>query len=240
MVNNDAIAKIIIALDVEELDSARELVSLLKDHVGAFKIGKQLFTRYGPEAVRMIHESSGKVFLDLKFHDIPTTVARAALEVSRLGVFMFNVHATGGFDMMRQAVTAVHAAASASNCDRPLILAVTVLTSLGPEDLQRIGFSAGIEKLVTGHACLAKDAGLDGVVASPKEIKAIKKQCGNDFLVVTPGIRPPASGHNDQKRTMTPGQAMQAGADYIVVGRPVTRAPDPLAVVKSIIKELEG
>jgi orotidine-5'-phosphate decarboxylase len=232
--------KIIIALDVEELDKAQELVGLLKDHVGAFKIGKQLFTRYGPEAVRGIHASGGKVFLDLKFHDIPTTVAKASLEVARLGVFMFNMHAMGGFEMMRQAMAAVQEAAATLHCSRPRVLAVTVLTSLGSVDLKRAGFSADLEQLVTGLACLAKDAGLDGVVASPKEINAIKKVCGNEFLVVTPGIRPESSELNDQKRTLTPGEAIQTGADYIVVGRPVTRAPDPLAIVKNILKELEG
>lgn len=238
MVRTAAMDKIIIALDVEELDGARKLVLLLKDHVGAFKIGKQLFTRYGPEAVRMIHERGGKVFLDLKFHDIPTTVAKASREVTRLGVFMFNIHAMGGFDMMRQAVNAVHEMAFSLNCERPKVLAVTVLTSLGPEDLQRIGISADVEELVIRFARLGKDAGVDGVVASPREIGAIKKEYGSDFLVVTPGIRPMSSEGHDQKRTMTPGEAIQTGADYIVVGRPVTQAPDPLAVVKSIIDEL--
>jgi orotidine-5'-phosphate decarboxylase len=238
MVRTAAMDKIIIALDVEELDGALKLVGLLKDHVGAFKIGKQLFTRYGPEAVRMIHERGGKVFLDLKFHDIPTTVAKASREVTRLGVFMFNIHAMGGFDMMRQAVNAVHEMAFSLNCERPKVLAVTVLTSLGPEDLQRIGISADVEELVIRFARLGKDAGVDGVVASPREIGAIKKEYGSDFLVVTPGIRPMSSEGHDQKRTMTPGEAIQTGADYIVVGRPVTQAPDPLAVVKSIIDEL--
>lgn len=238
MVRTAAMDKIIIALDVEELDGARKLVGLLKDHVDAFKIGKQLFTRYGPEAVRMIHERGGKVFLDLKFHDIPTTVAKASREVTRLGVFMFNIHAMGGFDMMRQAVNAVHEMAFSLNCERPKVLAVTVLTSLGPEDLQRIGISADVEELVIRFARLGKDAGVDGVVASPREIGAIKKEYGSDFLVVTPGIRPMSSEGHDQKRTMTPVEAIQTGADYIVVGRPVTQAPDPLAVVKSIIDEL--
>lgn len=238
MVRTAAMDKIIIALDVEELDGALKLVGLLKDHVGAFKIGKQLFTRYGPEAVRMIHECSARVFLDLKFHDIPTTVAKASREVTRLGVFMFNIHAMGGFDMMRQAVNAVHEMAFSLNCERPKVLAVTVLTSLGPEDLQRIGISADVEELVIRFARLGKDAGVDGVVASPREIGAIKKEYGSDFLVVTPGIRPESSEGHDQKRTMTPGEAIQTGADYIVVGRPVTQAPDPLAVVKSIIDEI--
>jgi len=238
MAKTAAMDKIIIALDVEKLDDALKLAGLLKEHVGAFKIGKQLFTRYGPEAVRMIHECGGRVFLDLKFHDIPATVAKASREVTRLEVFMFNIHAMGGFDMMSQAVNAVHEMALSLNCARPKILAVTVLTSLGTEDLQSVGISADVEELVIKFARLGKDAGVDGVVASPREIRAIKKEYGNDFLVVTPGIRPKSSELQDQKRTMTPGEAIRAGADYIVVGRPVTQAHDPLAVVKNIVKEL--
>ena len=239
MAKTPAMDKIIIALDVEDLNDALKLAGLLKEHVGAFKIGKQLFTRYGPEAVRMIHECGGRVFLDLKFHDIPATVAKATREVTRLEVFMFNIHSMGGFDMMSQAVNAVREMALSLNCIRPKILAVTVLTSLGTEDLQRFGISADVEELVIRLARLGKDAGVDGVVASPREVPAIKKECGSDFIVVTPGIRPGFSEEHDQKRTMTPGEAICAGADYIVVGRPVTQAPDPLSVVKNIIKELE-
>lgn len=231
--------KIIIALDFEELDRARELVVLLKDHVGAFKIGKQLFTRYGPESVRLIHGHGGRVFLDLKFHDIPTTVAKASREAARLGVFIFNIHALGGFDMMQQAVDTISRIEPFLSSDKPKILAVTLLTSLGPEDLKRVGFSDDTDGLVIRLARLAKDAGVDGVVASPQEIKAVKKQCGEQFLVVTPGIRPEASLPYDQKRIMTPRAAVRTGADYIIVGRPVTQASDPLAVVKKIIAELE-
>ncbi len=232
-------SRIIIALDVEELDSAKQLVACLKDYVGAFKIGKQLFTRYGPEAVRMIHEKGGQVFLDLKFHDIPTTVAKASREVARLGVFMFNMHALGGFDMMKQAAASVRDMAASADCSAPIMLAVTVLTSCGPEDLQRVGLSLDIDELVRQLAQLAKDAGMDGVVASPREIRLIKEQCGSEFLVVTPGIRPAQSGQDDQKRIMTPREAVQAGANYIVVGRPVTQAPDPVAVVQAIGREIE-
>jgi len=239
---NDTAArdKIIIALDVEELDSARRLAELLSGSVGAFKIGKQLFTRYGPEALQLIHGLGGRVFLDLKFHDIPTTVAKASCEAARHGIFMFNMHALGGFAMMQQAADAVRGMAGALKRPRPLLLAVTVLTSHGPEDLRPLGITAGIDELVVRLARLAKDAGLDGVVASPREIGLIKKACGNDFVVVTPGIRPKAADAQDQKRTMTPAEAVMAGADYIVVGRPVTGAGDPLAAVRAIEDELKG
>lgn len=232
--------KIIIALDVEELLEAQKLVDILHDKVGAFKIGKQLFTRCGPEALRMIHDRGGRVFLDLKFHDIPATVAHASCEAARHGVFMFNMHALGGFAMMKQAVDAVSALSRSLNRPRPVLLAVTVLTSLGPEDLQQIGITSPLEELVTRLARLARDAGMDGVVASPREIRTIKDACGKEFLVVTPGIRPRESAAHDQKRIMTPAEAVQAGADYIVVGRPVTGAADPRTAVQKIIDELNA
>lgn len=227
-------AKIIVALDVEELDQARRLISLLKDQVGAFKIGKQLFTRYGPESIRMVHAAGSRVFLDLKFHDIPSTVANASREAARHGVFMFNVHALGGLAMMQQAARAARDMAAPLGPERPRVLAVTVLTSLEAQDLAPLGFSGDLEQLVVRLARLAQQAGLDGVVASPREIEAVRQACGPAFLIVTPGIRL-AGAADDQKRTMTPAEAMRAGADYIVVGRPVTRAPDPVAAVAMII-----
>jgi orotidine-5'-phosphate decarboxylase len=232
--------KLIIALDVDELEQARTLVGLLRDHAGAFKIGKQLFTRYGPESVRMVLRQGGRVFLDLKYHDIPATVARAAREAVRLGAFMFNVHATGGHAMMRAAAAAVRDAAAEFGCARPALLAVTVLTSLGPEDLRPLGIRDGAAELVGRLALLARDAGMDGVVASPNEIALIRQACGADFLIVTPGIRPLSSAHDDQKRTMTPGGAIAAGADYLVVGRPVTAAADPAAALLAIRAETTG
>ncbi|MEI6125215.1 MAG: orotidine-5'-phosphate decarboxylase [Pseudomonadota bacterium] len=232
--------KIIIALDVEDLGSAKKCAALLCGHVGAFKIGKQLFTHYGPEALQLIHGLGGRVFLDLKFHDIPSTVAKASCEAARHGVFMFNMHALGGGAMMRQAAASVADLARSLSAARPLLLAVTVLTSHGPEDLTPLGISASLDELVIRLARLAQDAGMDGVVASPREIQAIKKECGKAFLVVTPGVRPKSADLNDQKRTMTPAEAVQAGADYIVIGRPVTEAPDPLAVVRSIVDELSA
>ena len=231
-------SRIIVALDVDELEKAKNLVKLLKNEVAAFKIGKQLFTRCGPDAVKMVHDQGGRVFLDLKFHDIPTTVAKASVEVMRLGVFMFNMHASGGLDMMKKAVSEVKEKALEKGEAKPIILAVTVLTSQGPEDLKRLGIHMGMEEMVVNLACLAKEAGIDGVVASPKEIQAIRKTCGNDFVIVTPGIRPASSSKDDQKRIMTPIEAVNAGADYIVVGRPITQAEDPLSAAQSINNEL--
>jgi orotidine-5'-phosphate decarboxylase len=230
---------IIIALDVDELERARELVSLLKHDAGMFKIGKQLFTRYGPQAITMVHNLGGEVFLDLKFHDIPNTVAKAAEEAVRHGVFMFNVHASGGFEMMQQAMSAAQAKAASLKQRKPQVLAVTVLTSLSSADLTALGINGAVPEQVLRLARLARSAGIDGVVASPREIEMIKKECGPDFLVVTPGVRPAASAAGDQKRVLTPGEAIRKGADYIVVGRPVTNAPDPLKAVQEIIKEIK-
>ena len=232
--------KIIIALDVDSLESAQELVALLRSSAGAFKIGKQLFTRYGPQAIAMVHDAGGAVFLDLKFHDIPNTVARASAEVVRHGVLMFNMHAMGGYEMMQQSVAAVRKMAENLGVRRPLVLAVTVLTSLAQSDLAAVGITAGMDDQVRRLAKLAKSAGADGVVASPQEIEIIKTACGPEFLVVTPGVRPKAAQGDDQKRVLTPGEAIRKGADYIVVGRPVTEAPDPLVAVKEIIKEIEN
>jgi orotidine-5'-phosphate decarboxylase len=231
--------KIIIALDVDSLERARDLVALLHSSAGAFKIGKQLFTRYGPQAIAMVHDAGGAVFLDLKFHDIPNTVARASAEVVRHGVQMFNMHAMGGFEMMQQTVAAVRKMAENLGVRRPLVLAVTVLTSLAESDLAAVGIAAGIKDQVRRLAQLAQRAGVDGVVASPQEIEVVKTACGSEFLVVTPGVRPKAAGADDQKRILSPGEAIRQGADYIVVGRPVIEAPDPLAAVQEIIKEIE-
>ncbi len=232
--------KIIVALDVETLEKARELVSCLTGAVGAFKIGKQLFTRCGPEAVAMVHAAGGRVFLDLKYHDIPTTVALAGCEAARMGVFMFNVHALGGSAMIAQTVKAVRGMAQNSGTPAPLILAVTVLTSMAQSDLAELGLRDPVEQVVVRLARLARAAGADGVVASPREIRLIKDACGPDFVVVTPGIRPASASLDDQKRAMTPAEALAAGADYLVIGRPVTHAPDPAAAARAIAAELEA
>lgn len=236
---SEASEKIIIALDVETLAQAHTLVESLSGTVGAFKIGKQLFTRCGPEAVAMVHAAGSRVFLDLKYHDIPTTVAKAGCEATRMGVFMFNVHALGGSAMIGATVKAVREMAHTSGAQQaPLILAVTVLTSMAEADLAEIGIREPVEQVVARLARLAQTAGADGVVASPREIRLIKETCGPDFIVVTPGIRSAAAAQDDQKRTMTPAQALAAGADFMVIGRPVTHAPDPRAAALEIASEL--
>jgi len=222
--------KIIVALDGVDLPGAGMLVETLAGSVGAFKVGKELFTAYGPEAVRMVKNIGARVFLDLKYHDIPVTVARAVRQAARLGVRMLTVHTLGGPEMMQQAARAVREA-EPEEARRPLLLGVTVLTSLSQPDLQTVGFMEDTEKLVIRLARLAQKSGMDGVVASPQEIGLVKQACGADFLVVTPGIRPDTAPADDQKRTMTPAEALRAGADFLVVGRPVTQSPDPLSVV---------
>lgn len=235
----DPARKIIVALDVDDILRARSLVDQLSGRVGAFKIGKQLFTRCGPAAVHMVHERGGRVFLDLKFHDIPATVALASREATRLGVFMFNVHAAGGAAMMHAAAEAARAGAAEFGCVAPVVLGVTVLTSLGENDLRELGIGTGVEETVVTRARAAAGAGLDGVVASPREIVPVKNACGENFLVVTPGVRPAEAATQDQKRVTTPVAAVRAGADYLVIGRLVTAAPDPVAAVESITRELE-
>lgn len=232
--------RIIIALDVNDLGRARDLAVQLRGKVGAFKIGKQLFTRCGPAAVEMIRSLGEAVFLDLKFHDIPTTVGRACIEATRLGVRMLTLHTLGGAAMLQEAVKAVHRCAAAEGCNRPLLLGVTVLTSMREQDLHQIGIDLSLEELVLRLARSGKEAGLDGVVASPREAELIKRECGSGFLVVTPGIRPETAALHDQQRTLTPAKAVQAGADYLVVGRPVTEAPQPRLAVEAIVAELKG
>ena len=207
--------------------------------VKIFKIGSQLYNAAGPQAIERVQQKGGEVFLDLKFHDIPNTVsASAKLAVAR-GVFMFNVHALGGKEMMQAARRAAEAEAAAGNQQRPLVLAVTILTSMDSDTLKALGIAKGVEEEVLFLAKLAKDAGLDGVVASVNEAGRIKALCGEDFVVVAPGIRPKGSPRQDQKRTATAQEALAAGADYIVVGRPITQASDPLKAAQQILTECE-
>jgi orotidine-5'-phosphate decarboxylase len=232
-------SRLIVGLDVSTIEEAERLVEALRGEVGAFKVGKQLFLRAGPAVVRMIQERGERVFLDLKFHDIPRTVARAGVEATRLGVWMFNVHASGSSEMMRATVDEVNTACRKEGLARPKILAVTVLTSLSRDDLKRVGVQAGVESQVVRLARLASDAKMDGVVASPHEIARIRRACGADFLIVTPGVRPKEAGWDDQKRVMTPGEAIRAGADYLVVARPIWQAKDPAAAARDIVAEME-
>jgi len=234
--------KIILALDVSTEGDAVELVKELKDHVGAFKVGLELFTSTGPRVFESLGGAgAGRIFYDGKFHDIPNTVAGAARAAVRMGVWMFNVHAPGGSAMMRAASDAASEEADRLGVERPLILGVTVLTSIS-EDVLRHELSVPIllQNQVTHLASLAQASGLDGVVASPHEIGQVKSACGPEFLVVTPGVRPAWAAANDQARIMTPSAAVQAGADYLVIGRAITGASDRVAAAKRVIEELEA
>ena len=231
--------RLIAALDIDSLDQAQELVRLLAGDVGMFKIGKQLFTHAGPQAVRLIQELGGEIFLDLKFHDIPNTVAKAAIEATRMGVKMFNVHASGSLEMMRLTVKEVERVCRQEKRRKPIMLAVTVLTSLNQDDLKRVGVDGKVADQVVRLALLTKEAGMDGVVASPQEVGDIRGACGRHFAIVTPGIRPADSKRNDQQRVMTPGDAVRAGVDYIVVGRPILEAEDRVAAARGIVAEME-
>ncbi|MBN2645510.1 MAG: orotidine-5'-phosphate decarboxylase [Desulfuromonadaceae bacterium] len=230
--------RLIFALDVETFDEAQSWVERLQGEVGLFKVGKQLFTRCGPQVVEMVRAAGGEVFLDLKYHDIPNTVAKAAVEATRLGVRMFNVHALGGFSMMRTMAEEVEALCDAEGLARPILLAVTILTSSTEEDLRRVGIERPVAEMVPLLASLAQQAGLDGVVASAQEMTLVRQACGRDFLVVTPGVRPATAALDDQQRVMTPGAAIAAGADYLVVGRPIARAQDPVAAARAIVAEM--
>lgn len=231
--------RLIVALDVPTTREAERLVDRLRDEVGVFKVGKQLFLHGGPGIVRSIRERGAEVFLDLKFHDIPHTVARAGVEATRLGVKMFDVHASGSLDMMRVTVGEVGKLCRKEGLPKPKILAVTVLTSLSRDDLRRVGVAAGVESQVVRLAKLAREAGMDGVVASPHEISRIRRECGRRFLIITPGVRPHEAEWGDQKRVMTPGEAIRAGADYLVVGRPILDAPDPVRAARAIVADME-
>lgn len=230
--------RLIFALDVASLKEVDHYVALLADEVGLFKVGKQLFVHAGPEVIRRIHAKGGAVFLDLKFHDIPQTVASASVEAARLGVKMFTLHASGGTDMLRQAHRAVRTVCRAEQLTRPTLLAVTVLTSLGRDDLKQVGVRAGPAAQVVRLARLAQQVGIDGLVASPQEIAAVRRACGDNLTLVIPGVRPQGSTADDQKRILTPHQAMQAGANYLVVGRPIRDATDPRQAARDIVTDM--
>ncbi len=230
--------KLIVALDVSSSKEAEKLVKTLSPVVKIFKVGKELFTSVGPSVVHMVHSHKAKVFLDLKFHDIPNTVAAACEAATRLGVFMLNVHALGGKQMLFSAVQAVHKTAVELKCTPPLLIGVTVLTSLSEKDLTDVGIKVKLKKEVEKLTLLSKACGLDGVVASAQEIEIIRKAAGKDFLIVTPGVRPLWASKGDQKRVMTPREAIEKGANFIVVGRPITQASDPKDAAKKILAEM--
>jgi orotidine-5'-phosphate decarboxylase len=231
--------RLIVALDVDTLEQATDLVRQLAGEVGMFKIGKQLFTHAGPQAVRQIQELGGEIFLDLKFHDIPNTVAKAAIEATRLGVKMFNVHASGSLEMMQMTVKEVRRVCRQQKLRKPIMLAVTVLTSLNQDDLERVGVERKVADQVVRLALLTKEAGMDGVVASPHEVADIREACGRRFVIVTPGIRPSDGNRNDQQRVMTPQDAIRGGVDYIVVGRPIIEAKDLVSAARAIVADMQ-
>ncbi|KIE42550.1 orotidine-5'-phosphate decarboxylase [Geobacter anodireducens] len=236
MTRDQAREKVIFALDSNEFAHVQYWAETLSDRVGMFKVGKQLFTACGPATVRMIQKFGGEVFLDLKFHDIPNTVAMASLEAARLGVKLFNLHALGGYEMMARTVEALDKEFKGG--ERAKVLAVTILTSSTEETLRQVGIESPVEEMVVRLATLARKAGIDGVVASPREIPLIREACGPDFLIVTPGVRPAFAALNDQKRVMTPAEAVRAGGDYLVIGRPIGDAPDPAGAAEMILDEI--
>jgi orotidine-5'-phosphate decarboxylase len=232
--------KIIVALDVPSAEAALRVAHELQGHVGMFKVGMELFTAEGPRVARNLLAEGNRVFLDLKFHDIPNTVRAAAQQAGMLGVDQLTVHAGGGSRMLAGAVEGVRAAANARGTPGATrVLAVTALTSLSAEDLAEVGFQGSPQEVVVRLARLAQAAGADGVIASPREIAAIREACGRNFLIVTPGIRPAAGASDDQARTATPHSAIRAGADYLVIGRPITAAADPAAAADAIAAEME-
>ena len=225
---------IIVALDYPDAESALSLVDRLDPSLCRLKVGKEMFTQLGPSFVEGLMKRGFDVFLDLKFHDIPNTVARACAAAAGLGVWMMNVHASGGRRMMEAAREALEPFEQ-----RPLLIAVTILTSLSAEELAEIGFQGSPEDNVRRLAALTQSAGLDGVVCSPREAAALKSERGGDFLLVTPGVRPAGADIGDQRRVMTPADALVAGSSFLVIGRPITGAPDPLAALKDILGSLQ-
>jgi orotidine-5'-phosphate decarboxylase len=224
--------RLIIALDVDSARQAQQIVQLVGASASTFKVGKQLFTAEGPQVVRDLVASGKQVFLDLKFHDIPNTVASAVRQASELKVSMLTVHASGGAKMLK--------AASQAAGERVLVLAVTVLTSLADEDLSEIGVAGNVQAQVLRLSGLARANGIRGIVASAHEARELRRELGEDFAIVTPGVRPTGAEKGDQSRVVTPGDAIRAGASHIVVGRPITEASDPARAAAEILAELEG
>jgi len=236
---NNIVNKIIVALDVKSREEALALVDRLPE-TEIFKVGLQMFSAYGPPLLTDLKNRDKKVFLDLKLHDIPNTVAGAVRMSVHHGIHMMTLHASGGREMLERAVEAAAEESERSGLPRPLLLAVTVLTSLKEPQLQEVGISSPVGEQVCRLAELAHTAGTDGVVCSPQEIELIRENFGSDLLVVAPGIRPLWAAAEDQKRIMTPAQAVKKGADYLVIGRPITKAPSPGEAFKKILGELEG
>ena len=240
MAPTNAALKLIVALDYPRLAPALDLVDHAGDAVRWYKIGLELFSAAGPDALRRVRDRGKRLFFDSKFHDIPNTVAGAARAVGALGVDIFNVHTLGGREMMRAAKAAAEEGAAHAGLTPPAVYGVTILTSLNDDMVRNeIGLGAGVDDSVKRLATAAQEAGLDGVVASPKDIIALRAQCGPDFGILTPGIRPAGSATHDQQRIATPAEAVRDGATYLVVGRPITQADDPVAAARAILAEME-
>jgi orotidine-5'-phosphate decarboxylase len=239
--NSRAKDKLIIALDVDSASRALGLFAELRDIAGMFKIGSQLFTAAGPDIVKQIISKGGHIFLDLKYHDIPNTVAAAGVEATRLGVSIFNVHASGGAEMLKRTTAAVNEVSVKEGLAKPKVIAVTLLTSIDQNTLARIGILDDPRSVVSSWSQLAADCGLDGVVASPQEIEVIRAAVDKpDFVIVTPGIRQAGDAADDQRRLRTAAEAIRAGADYLVVGRPILSAADPAAAANKIVSEIDA
>ncbi len=238
-IHMDAKERLILALDVDTMAEARRLVELTEDYVGIYKVGMQLYNSEGPAVIRWLMERRKKVFADLKFHDIPNTVAQAGEVMTCHGVFMYNVHCAGGREMLSKTVLATKAEAQGLGLPAPMVIGVTILTSLDQQAVNNdVGLAGTVQDNVVKYARMAQECGLSGVVASPKEITAIREACGPEFVLVIPGIRPQWAAANDQKRIMTPKEAIAAGATYIVVGRPITAAPDPGEAAAKVVREM--
>ena len=232
MLNRD---RLIVALDVSSAAQARQIVQSIGESASTYKVGKQLFTAEGPQIVRDLVASGRKVFLDLKFHDIPNTVAGAVGEAAKLGVTMLTVHASGGSKMLKAA-----AEAAAQSASKPMVLAVTVLTSLSDADLSELGVAGSVATQVLRLGAIARNAGCGGLVASALEARELRLELGNDFAIVTPGVRPAGTAVGDQARVLTPAEAIAAGATYLVVGRPILAAPDQSDAAGRIVQEIES
>ena len=232
--------RLIVALDFHTLEDVKTLVEELGDSVSYYKVGMELFYSAGPQVITYLKEKNKNIFLDLKLHDIPNTVGEGLCSLMRLGADIVNVHASGGFTMMKTAAEKLHALAEKHGVPCPKIIAVTILTSINEEDWAGLGMECEIRQQVVRLAKLTKEAGLDGVVASPQEASAIREACGPDFMIVTPGVRPAGAAINDQSRIATPASALTNGASHLVVGRPIRAAEDPKAEALAIIKEMES
>ncbi len=232
--------RLIVALDYSSDEPVKQLVTSLDDSVSYYKVGMELYYSVGESIIHYLKEQQKNVFLDLKLYDIPNTVAKGLSALTRLGANMMNVHASGGSLMMQKAVEAVADEASRLSIARPQVIAVTILTSMNQEQWGQMGHTSEISDQVVRLALLAKESGMDGVVASPQEASAIRSVCGDDFLIVTPGVRPIGAAVNDQSRIATPSSALRQGSTHLVVGRPITAAPDGKAAAKAILEEMEG